>query len=348
MMNEDIVGSEGVIEKLPDRVIKEIKERDVIVIVGKTTLAYRLYCDRGKKNVEQVANNLGPHIHRYARVIIEHSYQKLPYHLRSCFLYFGAFLEDHVINVSELTRLKISEGFLKSWEGKSLEDIAVAYLDNLIRRNLVTVARSSLGGKVNACCIHDLLYDFCKEKAKEENLLLLIRWDQNDSSSDTYSQGQPAHRLSISNKNGHCTRELRSSWSLVGSISLRNEGLSNFQVYNIVHSFKFLKILDLNRAYHGLCMRHLAKNLSVNQHCGEHIYLFYATTNAYIVDEFSENFVELKNNCPEAAHVLENVLDFENWSRSHFLGNRYDVMTTNFTELLNSMLLDEKQQIARH
>ncbi|XP_047266758.1 uncharacterized protein LOC124897654 [Capsicum annuum] len=66
-----------------------------------------------------------------------------------------------------------------------------------------------------------------------------------------------------------------------------------------------------SRAHHGLCMRHLAENLHVNQHFGEHIYLFYAAVKAYSFDEFSDNFIELKSKCPEAAHVLENVLDFE-------------------------------------
>ncbi|KAM3358999.1 hypothetical protein P3S68_021932 [Capsicum galapagoense] len=200
--------------------------------------------ERKEECWKQVANNLGPHIHRDSRAIIEHSYLNLPYHLRSCFLYFGAFLEASAINVSELTRLWISEGFIKSCESKSLEDIAVGYLDNLIRRNLVTVARRSSGGKVNACHVHDLLHDFCKERSKEENLLLLTRWDKNDST-DAYSQGQPAHRLSISDENSGHNRELSSSWSIVGSIILHNQCLSNFQVYDILHSFKFPKVLDL-------------------------------------------------------------------------------------------------------
>ncbi|PHU20154.1 hypothetical protein BC332_11305 [Capsicum chinense] len=66
-----------------------------------------------------------------------------------------------------------------------------------------------------------------------------------------------------------------------------------------------------NCTHHGLCMRHLAKNIRVNQHCGENFYLFYSTEKAYSVDEFSEHFVKLKNNCPKAAYVLENVLGFE-------------------------------------
>ncbi|KAM3246550.1 hypothetical protein P3L10_008317 [Capsicum annuum] len=78
-----------------------------------------------------------------------------------------------------------------------------------------------------------------------------------------------------------------------------------------------------SRAHHGLCIRHLAENLRVNQYCGEHLYLFYVVAKAYSFDEFSDNFVELKSKCPEAAHVLENVLGFEKWSRAHFPSNRY-------------------------
>ncbi|XP_047257732.1 uncharacterized protein LOC124889783 [Capsicum annuum] len=103
-----------------------------------------------------------------------------------------------------------------------------------------------------------------------------------------------------------------------------------------------------SHAHHGLCMRHLAENLYVNQHCGEHLCLFFAAAKAYSFDEFSENFEELKYNCPEAAHVLENVLGFEKWSRAHFLGNRYDVMTTNIVESLNSILMDEREYPVSH
>ncbi|KAM3338926.1 hypothetical protein P3S68_031012 [Capsicum galapagoense] len=95
-------------------------------------------------------------------------------------------------------------------------------------------------------------------------------------------------------------------------------------------------------------MRHVAKNLHVNQHCGEHLYLFYAVTKAYSFDEFSDNFTKLKIKCPEEAHVLENVLCFEKWSRAHFPGNRYDVMTTNIAESLNSILMDEREYPASY
>ncbi|XP_047257625.1 uncharacterized protein LOC124889685 [Capsicum annuum] len=101
-------------------------------------------------------------------------------------------------------------------------------------------------------------------------------------------------------------------------------------------------------AHHGHCMRNLADYLHVNQHCGEHLYLLYAAAKANIVDEFSEHFAELKNNYPEAAHILENMLGFEKWSRAYFPGNRYDVMTTNIADSLNSVLMDELEYPVSH
>ncbi|XP_016484144.2 late blight resistance protein R1-A-like isoform X1 [Nicotiana tabacum] len=194
---------------------------------------------------EQVANNLVPHIHNDSRAIIENSYQILPYHLRSCFLYFGAFLEDNVINVSKLIRLWISEGFVKGCEGKSLEDIAEGYLGNLIGRNLVMGTKRSFRGKIKACRIHDLLHDFCKVRAKEENLVQWMKWEQTANPSSNIScLEQLAHRMSIYGK-WYRIGEWSTCWSRVGSIILLNDCLAFDIVSQIFYSFKFLKVLDL-------------------------------------------------------------------------------------------------------
>ncbi|XP_016490753.1 putative late blight resistance protein homolog R1B-23 [Nicotiana tabacum] len=201
--------------------------------------------ERKEECWEQVAKNLSPYIHSNSKATVEHSYQNLPYHLRSCFLYFGAFLEDSVINVSKLTKLWISEGFIKGCEGKSMEDIAEGYLENLIRRNLVMGTKKSSGGKIKACHIHDLLHDFCKEKAKEENLLLCIKRDQhvNPSGRVCYHK-QLAHRTFV-----YGDRYLNGDWSSclphVGSIILHNDGAAFGTVSHNFHSFRLLKVLDL-------------------------------------------------------------------------------------------------------
>ncbi|KAM3359000.1 hypothetical protein P3S68_021933 [Capsicum galapagoense] len=131
--------------------------------------------EKKEKSWKQMAANLGSLIHSNLKAIVEQSYQDLSSHLKPCFLYFGAFLEDRVIDVITLTRLWISEAFIKSCKGKRLEDVAEGYLDSLIGRNLVMVAqRDYSDGKVKACHLHDVLLEFYKERANEENFLLWI------------------------------------------------------------------------------------------------------------------------------------------------------------------------------
>ncbi|KAH0668797.1 hypothetical protein KY289_023290 [Solanum tuberosum] len=203
---------------------------------------------------EQVANNLGTHIHNDSRAIVDQSYHVLPCHLKSCFLYFGAFLEDEVIYSSRLIRLWLSEAFIKSCEGRSLEDIAEGYLENLIGRNLVMVTqRADSDGKVKACRLHDVLLDFCKKRAAEENFLLWINRDQiTKPSSCVYSHKQHAH---LAFTEMHNLVEWSASCSFVGSVVLSNKyvpyfsvdlSLSHaFDISHILPNFKFLKVLDL-------------------------------------------------------------------------------------------------------
>ncbi|CAN4082190.1 unnamed protein product [Withania somnifera] len=197
---------------------------------------------------ESVAANLGSHIHNDSKAIIEQSYQSLPYHLRCCFLYFGAFLEDSMISVSKLFKLWTSEGFIKGYKGKSLEDIAECYLENLIGRNLVMDAKRSFDGKIKACRIHDLLHDFCKERAKEENLLMWIKRGENaEPSSHVYSHKQLAQRRMSIYTRVKTLEKWSSSCSLVGSVIFHSYS-SIPQASHIFHSFKFLKVLDLELA----------------------------------------------------------------------------------------------------
>ncbi|KAH0672666.1 hypothetical protein KY284_023753 [Solanum tuberosum] len=98
-----------------------------------------------------------------------------------------------------------------------------------------------------------------------------------------------------------------------------------------------------NHAHHGYCMRYLGENLRVNHHCGDYLYLYYNAAKAYSLEEFDNHFVEFKNKCPAAAVVFEYDIGFEKWSRAHFPGNRYDVMTTNIAESLNAIFIEERE-----
>ncbi|GAU48387.1 hypothetical protein TSUD_118130 [Trifolium subterraneum] len=48
--------------------------------------------------------------------ILSLSYDDLPYHLKSCMLYFGIYLEDYTIKRKRLTRQWMAEGFVKNEE----------------------------------------------------------------------------------------------------------------------------------------------------------------------------------------------------------------------------------------
>ncbi|KAH0730289.1 hypothetical protein KY289_001477 [Solanum tuberosum] len=98
-----------------------------------------------------------------------------------------------------------------------------------------------------------------------------------------------------------------------------------------------------NHVHHGYCMRRLGENLRVNNHCGDYLYLNYNAAKAYSLEEFNNHFVEFKNKFPTTVVVLEYDIGFEKWRREHFPSNRYDVMTTNITELLNAMFIDKRE-----
>ncbi|MBA0768944.1 hypothetical protein Gotri_017715 [Gossypium trilobum] len=99
--------------------------------------------------------------------ILALSYNDLPYYLKSCFLHLGQFPEDRLIPSHKLFRLWIAEGLIPQ-QGERMEDVAEDYLNELIERNMVQVAKWSVNDRVKQCRLHDLLRDLSLSKAKAE------------------------------------------------------------------------------------------------------------------------------------------------------------------------------------
>ena len=83
--------------------------------------------------------------------ILSFNYHDLPYNLKACFLYFGMFPEDCVINCARLTRLSIAEGFVKEKKGLTLEVVAQDYFNQLIHKSLVQVDEEDFIGRIRHC-----------------------------------------------------------------------------------------------------------------------------------------------------------------------------------------------------
>ncbi|PON92403.1 NB-ARC domain containing protein [Trema orientale] len=90
---------------------------------------------------------------------------------RFCFLYLGLFPEDHLISTRKLYRLWIAEGFIPQ-HGERMEEIAEDYLNELIDRNMVQVARMSANDRVKHCRLHDLLLDLSISKSRLEQFFV--------------------------------------------------------------------------------------------------------------------------------------------------------------------------------
>ncbi|XP_042049773.1 putative late blight resistance protein homolog R1B-12 [Salvia splendens] len=106
--------------------------------------------------------------------ILYMSYNNVSVHLKPCFLYFGRYAEDEVIRVSELILDLCAEGFVKPINGKSLEEAAEKYVEELVDRNLLIVEKLRRCGKLKSLKMHDLLRDVCLREARKLKFLYVL------------------------------------------------------------------------------------------------------------------------------------------------------------------------------
>lgn len=108
------------------------------------------------------------------RSVLSLSYIDLPHYLKPCLLYFSVFPQDSLIKTSRLIRLWIAEGFVNEREGMTLEEVAEAYLTELIKRNLVQLVKATIDGRVKTCRIHELLHEIVISKARDQDFITIV------------------------------------------------------------------------------------------------------------------------------------------------------------------------------
>ncbi|XP_022847562.1 uncharacterized protein LOC111370091 [Olea europaea var. sylvestris] len=96
-------------------------------------------------------------------------------------------------------------------------------------------------------------------------------------------------------------------------------------------------------AHHGCCMWHLQLNIKSNYHKADILPLFMATAKEYSLINFEKSMANLYCKSPAVGQYLEKKVGYEFWSRAHFKGIRYNIMTTNNAESLNSLFKNARE-----
>ncbi|KAI8570194.1 hypothetical protein RHMOL_Rhmol01G0014700 [Rhododendron molle] len=167
--------------------------------------------------------------------ILSLSYFDLPYYLKLCFLYLSIFPEDFFIDHMRLIRLWVAEGFVEvksEMSQMTKEEVAEGYVNELINRSLVQVAKKRTEGRSKSYRIHDFWREILVSKSREQHFVSL-------------SSAEKVRRLSVHTNSDdiqiNCFTRLRSL--LVFSVEDPHPVLS--KVVSSGKGARLLTVLDL-------------------------------------------------------------------------------------------------------
>ncbi|XP_047083372.1 disease resistance protein Pik-2-like [Lolium rigidum] len=111
--------------------------------------------------------------------VLNKSYDGLPYHLKSCFLYMAIFPEGYKASRRRLVRRWTAEGYSREGRGKSAEEIADNYFMELISRSMILPYQQSIHSRkgIDSCQVHDLIREIGISKSTEGNLVFRLEKD---------------------------------------------------------------------------------------------------------------------------------------------------------------------------
>ncbi|XP_044473934.1 disease resistance protein RPM1-like [Mangifera indica] len=171
--------------------------------------------------------------------VLSEGYYDLPFHLKSCLLYFGVFPQGYEIGFGRLIRLWMAEGFVQCNNNLLSEHVAQEYLKELIDRSLVQVSKRKASGRVESCRVHDLMYEIIRGKMKECDFCHFL----NERDLDHFSK---TRRISLHKSTNGVLESIKNS--KIRSIYLFNvDKLPKSFMITLVE-FKLLKILDFENA----------------------------------------------------------------------------------------------------
>lgn len=221
----------------------------------KSALAWRKLNEHINAELE-----MNPKLETIKTVLLK-SYDGLPFHLKSCFLYLSIFPEDYKVNRKRLMQRWTAEGYTVEMRGKPKKEIAHDIFMELISRSMILPAQESIKVKqgIDYCQLHDLMREISITKSMEENLV--FRLEEGCSSNN---QGTTRHLAISSNWEGD-KHEFESMVDLSRLRSLTVFG--EWKPFFISKKMRMLRVLDLEDT-EGLVDHHL-------EHIGKLVHLRY-------------------------------------------------------------------------
>ncbi|KAG2301255.1 hypothetical protein Bca52824_029906 [Brassica carinata] len=118
------------------------------------------------------------------------SFEELPVYLKQCFLYLAIFPEDYEISVAKLSFYWAAERIPRPryYDGASIREVADAYIEELVKRNMVISKRDVDTLRFETCQLHDMMREVCLSKSEEENFVETIETSTANSESPCKSR----------------------------------------------------------------------------------------------------------------------------------------------------------------
>ncbi|XP_044410491.1 disease resistance protein Pik-2 isoform X2 [Triticum aestivum] len=185
------------------------------------------------------------------KTILMRSYDGLPYHLKSPFLYLSIFPKDWRMRWGRLVRRWIAEGYSKDMRSMTAVEVCQMYFDELLDRGMILPweGTNHYHEKISSWQLHDMIRAICIPKAREDNLVSTLE------EGCCLSDPQDAIRHLVIRRSWKRDKDVLESkldLSHVRSLTVFGEWRSFF----ISDNMRFLRVLDLEDAI-GLRDHHL-------------------------------------------------------------------------------------------
>ncbi|VAH39510.1 unnamed protein product [Triticum turgidum subsp. durum] len=230
-----------------EQVSKEILKKCAGVPLAIISLASYLANNQNRDRTDKwkdLLNSIGSglqngddHVDEMKRILLL-SYYDLPSYLKTCFLYLSIFPEDHHISKDRLIRRWICEGFIQVKGQTSLLELGDAYFNELVNRNMI-MPISIHDGRVEACCVHDIMLDLICELSSQENFVTVLDFIKGDTPLE-----KKFRRLSLQKgmTDPTTTRKATTNMSQVRSFTAFSPAVSEIPSLS---RFQALRVLDL-------------------------------------------------------------------------------------------------------